>query len=280
MFEEFYEKYEQEEQEVIALINHISGAGYNNRGGFWEMTAMSLGMVFCGNGKVNVQKGRLRWPITEEERKSNKGWERFHDGQICRVRVRRLLDEMVPAHTTPEKLNSWAVIQVLEPSVPCPQLESVWKEYQKPVHIEDEVLGTLKLNRDFGQLDGEVSWNGTEISLALEIDLDDEKTWDAVRNVTRKLMADSGSWDKSMREFAAKKLTGLANEWQENDHEKEHADSITKEDFARRITLLELSLTYEGDFTAFYDDDDLFWGHTIELRGTLENGVESANIAG
>lgn len=34
MFEEFFEMYEPEEQEVIALINRCIGGGYNNRGQF------------------------------------------------------------------------------------------------------------------------------------------------------------------------------------------------------------------------------------------------------
>ncbi len=37
MFEEFYEMYEPEEQEVVALINRCIGGGYNNKGDFWEM---------------------------------------------------------------------------------------------------------------------------------------------------------------------------------------------------------------------------------------------------
>ena len=41
MFEEFYEMYESEEQEVVALINRCIGGGYNNRGNFWQMTAVS-----------------------------------------------------------------------------------------------------------------------------------------------------------------------------------------------------------------------------------------------
>ena len=32
MFEEFYEMYESEELEVVALINRCIGGGYNNRG--------------------------------------------------------------------------------------------------------------------------------------------------------------------------------------------------------------------------------------------------------
>ena len=51
MFEAFYEKYAPEEQEVVALIRNCIGGGYNNKGDFWEMTAISLGMVFCATGE-------------------------------------------------------------------------------------------------------------------------------------------------------------------------------------------------------------------------------------
>ena len=36
----------------------------------------------------------------------------------------------------------------------------------------------------------------------------------------------------------------------------------------------------ENGFEVFYDDDDMFWGHSILVDGTLENGIEQAYIAG
>lgn len=282
MFEEFYQKYETEEQEIIALIGKPMGAWYHkaDNGGFYDMTVITLGMIFCNTGEVSIQKGRLEWRVAEEECNSEKGWGRLQEGQICRLKVRRLLKGLVPEYATPEQFNRWAVIEVMEPSVSCPQLETVWEEYQKPVNIEDEVLGTLKLDRDVGMLDSEILWDGEKVPLALKIDLDDEKTWDTARRFAQKFMADRERWDKAMRKFAAKELTELANEWQEDDDENKNADPITEEIFAQRITLSELSLTYEGDFAAYFDDDDMFWGHTVEICGSLENGIEHANIAG
>ena len=58
MFEEFYEMYEPEEQEVVALINRCIGGGYNWKGNFWEMTVVTLGMVFCDTGKRSGWSGR------------------------------------------------------------------------------------------------------------------------------------------------------------------------------------------------------------------------------
>ena len=93
MFEEFYEMYEPEEQEVVALINRCIGGGYNNKGGFWQMTVVTLGMVFCDTGKVTTKEERLEWPVTDEERNSDKGWERFQNEQICRLKIRRMKEE-------------------------------------------------------------------------------------------------------------------------------------------------------------------------------------------
>ena len=93
MFEEFYEMYETEEQEVVALINRCIGGGFNWKGNFWEMTVVTLGIVSCDTGKVSTKEERLDWPVTDEERHSDKGWGRFQNEQICRLKIRRMKEE-------------------------------------------------------------------------------------------------------------------------------------------------------------------------------------------
>ena len=58
------------------------------------MTVVTLGMVFCDTGKVTTKEERLEWPVTDEERNSEKGWGRFHNEQICRLKIRRMKEEM------------------------------------------------------------------------------------------------------------------------------------------------------------------------------------------
>ena len=83
-----------------------------------------------------------------------------------------------------------------------------------------------------------------------------------------------------MREFAAKKLTELANEWLAEDEENKAAEPFTEETFAKRITLSELTITSGGGFTAYYNDDAMFWGHTVEVSGSLKKGITYTNLAG
>ena len=279
MFEKFYERYAPEEKEVIVLIQHTLGAGYDNNG-FWDMTVISLGMVFCATGEVNIREGRLEWPVTEEEKNSERGWKRFEREQICRIKVRKLLDEYVPKHTTPEKFNSWAVTEVLEQSVSCPELEMVLEEYNKPVVIEDKVLGTLILNREFDMFETTFLWNGNEVSFMLEVNPESKSSWSRARTAAKKLVAEQETWDETMRKFAAKKLTALANDWLAEDVESKGAGPITEETFAKRIALSEISITSGGSFTAYYNDDDMLWGHAIEVHGSLKKGILDANIAG
>ena len=68
MFEEFYGMYGPKEQEVVALIKRCIGGGYHNKGDFWGMTVVTLGMVFCDTGKASPKEERLEWPGTLSQR--------------------------------------------------------------------------------------------------------------------------------------------------------------------------------------------------------------------
>ncbi len=140
MFEEFYEMYEPEEQEVIALINRCIGGGYNNRGNFWQMTAVD-------------------WPVTDEERNSEKGWGRFHNEQICRLKIRRMKEEWAKDLV----VRPWCISQVVKAHEDCPELQAVLDEYHKPVVIQDQVLGELTLDKDYDTFEGEIQWCGKDV---------------------------------------------------------------------------------------------------------------------
>ena len=215
MFEEFYEMYEPEEQEVVALINRCIGGGYNNRGNFWEMTVVTLGVVFCDTGKVTTKEERLEWPVTDEERHSEKGWERFQNEQICRLKIRQMKEEWA------KDLVSWpwCISQVVKAHEDCPELQAVLDEYHKPVVIQDQVLGELKLDKDYDTFEGEIQWCGKDVLLSLEVNAESKPSWTRARSAAKKLLADCETWDKAMRELAAKNLTELANNWLSQDEE-------------------------------------------------------------
>ena len=279
LFKEFYGMYEPEEQEVIALINRCIGGGYNNRGDFWEMTVVTLGMVFCDTGKVSTKEERLEWPVTDEERDGEKGWGRFQKEQVCRLRIRRMKEEWAKDLI----VRPWCISEVIEAREDCPELQAVLDEYHRPVVIQDEVLGELTLDKDFGSFEGEVRWCGKDVLLYLEVNAERKSSWTRARSAAKNLLADCETWDKAMRELAAKNLTGLANEWLSQDGENPRnpeTDPITEEELAQRISMVNLSVTSGGNFTAWFDCDEMFTDHAVTVCGSLKKGLKTANIEG
>jgi len=237
MFEEFYEMYETEEQEVVALINRCIGGGFNWKGNFWEMTVVTLGIVSCDTGKVSTKEERLDWPVTDEERHSDKGWGRFQNEQICRLKIRRMKEEWAKDLV----VQPWCISEVVKAHEDCPELQAVLEEYHKPVVIQDQVLGELTLDKDYDTFEGEIQWCGKDVSLSLEVNAESKPSWTRARSAAKKLLADCDTWDKAMRELAAKNLTELANNWLSQDEENPcnpETDPITEEELARRISMI------------------------------------------
>ena len=113
----------------------------------------------------------------------------------------------------------------------------------------------------------------------LEVNPESKSSWSRARTAAKKLVSEREAWDKAMREFAAKKLTELANEWMAEDEENKAAEPITEETFAKRITLSELTIT-SGICHRCYNDDAMFWGHDVEVSGSLKKGITYTNLAG
>ena len=178
MFEEFYEMYETEEQEVVALINRCIGGGFNWKGNFWEMTVVTLGVVFCDTGKVSTKEERLEWPVTDEERLSEKGWGRFQNEQICRLKIRRMKEEWAKDLVA----WPWCISEVVKTHEDCPELQAVLDEYHKPVVIQDQVLGELTLDKDYDTFEGEIQWCGKDVSLSLEVNAESKPSWTRARS--------------------------------------------------------------------------------------------------
>ena len=145
--------------------------------------------------------------------------------------------------------------------------------------ITDEILG--EMNVDGGDIEGEVEINGQKIYFGITVDdTDDKETVEKLISKFKKFIADFDKWDKRIREFSAEKLTDNANDWlQDSLEDDEEFVEITEEKFAERMVLNSIGFDENG-FEVFYDDDDMFWGHSILVDGTLENGIEQAYIAG
>ena len=145
--------------------------------------------------------------------------------------------------------------------------------------ITDEML--CEMTVDEGDIEGEVEISGQNIYFGISVDdINDKETVDRLISEFKKFISEFDKWDKRIREFSAEKLTDNANDWlQDSLEDDEEFVEITEEKFAERMVLNSIGFDENG-FEVFYDDDDMFWGHSILVDGTLENGIEQAYIAG
>ena len=147
--------------------------------------------------------------------------------------------------------------------------------------ITDELLGEMTFDESLGSFEGEVEISGQNIYFGISVDnINDKETVDRLISEFKKFISEFDKWDKRIREFSAEKLTDNANDWlQDSLEDDEEFVEITEEKFAERMVLNSIGFDENG-FEVFYDDDDMFWGHSILVDGTLENGIEQAYIAG
>ena len=273
---DFIALYAPEDEEKLVLIQDGVSADKTFLDTYWAAHTHALAMADVQTGQAISGRCYLSWPLTDKERDAGDYSKRFTKGQIYRIKARGWKGD---ALYEPQ----WYVTEVLEEGVPCPALEEIWAEYTKPILLEDEVLGTLTLDREMSIFEGTCKWMGKEVRISLDVEIEKKASWTRVTNVMKKLVADQETWDKSLRAMAAQKLTAQANEWladnDQTDRDPEK-DPITEDEFARRIRLTEFTGSPGGRFTAWFEDDDMFWGHVITVDGTLKKGAVDADIQG
>ena len=273
---EWERTFEEEVREILVLLAGGSGAGKRN--GFWDVSHYFIAYVDCQTGALHAGGGRIVYPVSDEQHDAGGILDRFRREAVYRLKARKRIPHKIPEGVTASSQNQFLIVEVLEEDAPCPALEEVLAEYRRPVVLNDEELGELSLDKDLDMFEGGISWRGEDIDISLEVDSSSEDTWTAAVAAMKQMMTDQDRWDRDMRAFAARELTQLACEWRESADEE--VPEITEESFAQRIELTSIAMDPDGSFSAYFDDDDMFFGHCVVVYGTLADGVASAVMAG
>ena len=273
---EWERTFEEEAKEILVLLVGGSGAGKMN--GFWDVSHYFIAYVDCQTGALHTGDGRIVYPVSDEESDAGGILDRFRREAVYRLKARKRIPHKIPEGVTASSQNQFLIVEVLEEDAPCPALEEVLAEYRRPVVLNDEELGELSLDKDLDMFEGGISWRGEDIDISLEVDSSSEDTWTAAVAAMKQMVVDQDRWGRDMRAFAARELTQLACEWRESADEE--VPEITEESFAQRIELTSIAMDPDGSFSAYFDDDDMFFGHCVVVYGTLADGVSSAVMAG
>ena len=274
--DEWERTFEEEVREILVLLAGGSGAGKMN--GFWDVSHYFIAYVDCQTGALHTGDGRIVYPVSDEEHDAGGILDRFRREAVYRLKARKRIPHKIPEGVTASSQNQFLIVEVLEEDASCPALEEVLAEYRRPVVLNDEELGELSLDKDLDMFEGGISWRGEDIDISLEVDSSSEDTWTAAVAAMKQMMTDQVRWDRDMRAFAARRLTELACDWRESADEE--VPEITEESFARRLGLTSIAMDPDGSFSAYFDDDDMFFGHCVVVYGALADGVASAVMAG
>ncbi len=160
------------------------------------------------------------------------------------------------------------------------ELNEFLEELKRPIIYTDSVLGNFTLDRKLNWYTGNIMWNGKSVTLDLSVD--DSESIEQSLQVAKALFEDQVTWNNRICDYAASKLLQLKNEYWlgDEDDEEEQEDEVTLNQFKARISIETISIDTDGEFEFWYNDGDLFWGHSILVSGNLTDGPEDADICG
>jgi hypothetical protein len=168
----------------------------------------------------------------------------------------------------------WAELIAVLPDCEDQELSAFLKEYSKPVQFSDPQFGLFKLNKRVNWFEGQAEWCGVSVSLALK--LDHSNNPDPVLQTARELWKAMEAWRQEVNAFAVSQLLDLKNDTWLADGEEE----VTAQRFVETMRLEAISVYPDGRFVFWHNDGNLFWGHSIQISGSLSQGLTDADIPG
>lgn len=274
---DFEAEFEREETEMLVLMKR----GCGGAAVYQDMLKPSVDFLVSVDVKTGAcakNTGRIEWLLKNDRDRKGWGYD-FKQFGIYRVKVRKCIPKKLEPCQMEILNNRYMLVEVLEEGTKNAWLEEQQKYYEMPVTIENE-LGIFALDREFSWFEWEADKNGVSILVYMETDEEDGDTAETAMRMALEFFTDFEKQDKKYRAFAAGQLTGLANDWLEEDDSEDKPDEITKDMFAERIEISEITFHSNGELTLYYGDDDMFWGHSIEITCDVSGDPESANIAG
>ncbi len=279
-------RFHPEEKEFLVMtISGTHGSKCNGQD-YWDKSVDILGYVETESGRTSDIKSCLDWCVKDWS------YDNFEKtGTIYRIKGRlpKLLDGDEPWINNKQRMSSLYVTEIISENEKNDFLENLLTEYKKEVSVNSSVLGKLILDKDLNQYEteSEIEWCGETVTISISVD---EDNINEILPVAEEFYNNRNEWNIKLREYSASQLTELANDWldeeyyedddEESDEETKPVHEITEKEFAERITICDISFDSDGDFTVYYDDDDMFWGHSVVVYGNIKTGCESAEIMG
>jgi hypothetical protein len=157
-----------------------------------------------------------------------------------------------------------------------PEMEAAAAALRVPIVLQTETLGALRLDRRVGRFEGEITYSERTVQLSIPSVRDSAEVDAGALAVAVQLVANLSSLDQAASLFAASRLVELKNDsWLGEDEEE-----VSEADFQQRLALAAVSAEADGEVSLYYDDGDLFFGHSIDVRGVVGGEFHDASLSG
>lgn len=246
----------------------------------WNASVPILGYIDLNTGRQSTSRASMQFVLTDKERESRSYFKYFEKGSIYKVKglLPKSLGDIKADNEI--RMSELYVTDMVSAAEQNDFLQGLINEYNKIVTITSEVFGEMTLDKDLVWYSGTGDWLGEQVEVSLTAPDEEYDITDDLR-LMEQFFKDQSEWNKKLREYAAAELTDLANDWLADAVEEgEELLEITEADFARRITIDSIVFDEDGEFTVYFGDDDMFWGHSVVVYGNIENGPNEAQMEG
>ena len=278
MIAQFESEFETEEIEITVLLkDSCNGARVIDD----KWLCPSVNFIAClhkDSEKISREEGRIEWMFEKKPNESGWGYD-FEQYGIYRFLVRKCIPKELQHFQKAVINNRYMLVKVLEENVQSDRLLELKAYLSKPFYIETP-YGQFKLDRSFSWFSANIELGEYGVNVSLETDEDNGETAEGALQAFYKIIENFEKFDMRNKEFAAKYLLDLANEWLEDDDREDKPEIITKDMFMKAIEISDMIISPDGSITLYYLDGDMFWGHVIEMDIESDGTCSNAHIAG
>jgi hypothetical protein len=251
--------------EVIGVVYAFGTGGGRSRGEeLWTLRTSFEAWRIHG-GALQTRPLTIRRKVTDAELKKLQGLLPAYS--VVRIHARVINDSPFGG---PEALLE----HVLGFDNSDAELNQVAANLQKPVSFDDPMFGTFTLDRRINWFSGKATWNGAVVEIHL--DGNESSEVQAALKTARALWQSQADWDQRVRDYAVQQLLARKND----DWLGEGEEEVSPEQFKARMKLQSITVRQDDEFEFFHEDGDLFWGHAIQISGSLVKGLTSAGTPG
>ncbi|MCM1289009.1 MAG: DUF2262 domain-containing protein [Clostridium sp.] len=253
------------------------GSSRLNKNHNYYIITRSVVAIYDINADSMVKKIKvITWPISldeyKEQEENSEYFNIFTNGVIYKVAGRLQYNYF-------GEVAFLYVKKVLEKNVSGTKLDKKQGKYLAPIHLEDDVLGKLVLEKSEGLFEGIYNFAGNDITIYIEVEWSSKATWKKPLSVARDFVEHIAKKDEDARKYIAEdnELFDAALECLDDDCE---INFSTPEEFANALSgrMKYIFVNQNGSYTIGYDDGYVFGGHEIDVDVNVKGEMVCADM--